>query len=124
MYVIRAFSPRIASGNAAKVYISETASNNITRSQRVWNGAVLGQMETAVQEGLMEGMPAKQMATLLKKYLAEPDNYFRRFRIKTGEDAMGNSIYGRKWKKRFGEEAYFSFHDCGAVLLLVNPLGG
>ncbi len=45
-------------------------------------------------------MPAKRMATLIKQYLNEPENYFRRFRIKTGNDEYGNTIYGRQWKKR------------------------
>lgn len=96
----RAFAPRMTSGNAAKLYISETAANNITHSTRVWNGAVLGQMETAVQEALMDGMPAKQMAGLIEEYLNDPDSCFRRFRIKTGVDADGRSMYGRMWKKR------------------------
>lgn len=100
----RAFAPRMTSGNAAKLYISETAANNITHSTRVWNGAVLGQMETAVQEALMDGMPAKQMAGLIEEYLNEPDSCFRRFRIKTGVDADGKSMYGRKWKKRIRNE--------------------
>lgn len=99
--VMDAFAPRVQSMTAAKRYMASIADGSITASQRVWNGAVLGQMETACQEALMEGLPAKRMATLMKQYLVEPDNYFRRFRIKTGEDAMGNSIYGRQWKKRY-----------------------
>ena len=53
-----------------------------------------------VQEALMEGMPAKQMAGLIEEYLNGPDNCVRRFRIKTGVDADGKSMYGRKWMKR------------------------
>lgn len=102
--VERAFAPRLTSGNAAKLYISETASNNITRSMRVWNGATLGQMETAVQEAMMEGMPAQQMAGLIEQYLNDPESCFRRFRIKTGVDADGKSMYGRKWMKRVRNE--------------------
>ncbi len=82
-------------------------------SQRVWNGATLGQMETAVQEAMLEGMPAKQMATLMKKYLNEPDNFFRRFRIKTGESETGESIYGRQWKKRIQQpDGTYKWKDC------------
>jgi len=98
--VWQAFAPRISSGNAALLYMTETASDNITHSTRVWNGAVLGQMETAVQQAMMEGMPAKQMAGLIEQYLNDPDSCFRRFRIKTGVDADGRTMYGRKWKKR------------------------
>lgn len=102
--VAKAFMPRVASGNAAKVFIKANRAGNITASQRVWNGAALGQMETAVEEGLMEGMPAKRMAKLLEEYLVDPDSCFRRFRIKTGVDADGKSMYGRKWKKRIIHE--------------------
>lgn len=98
--VMKAFAPKLTSGIAANMFAKEISKSNITASQRVWNGAVLGQMETAVQEALSEGMPAKRMATLLQKYLVEPDSCFRRFRIKTGVDADGKSSYGRKWKKR------------------------
>ena len=102
--MLRAFAPRISSGNAARTFIAENAAGNITRSTRVWNGATLGQMETAVQEALMEGMPAKQMAGLIEEYLNDPDSCFRRFRIKTGVDADGKSMYGRKWMKRVRNE--------------------
>ena len=98
--VEKAFSPRVGSGSAAKAFIRANRAGSITASQRVWNGAVLGQMETAVQEALMEGMPAKRMAALLEDYLVNPDDCFRRFRIKTGENANGKTMYGRQWKKR------------------------
>lgn len=98
--VEKAFSPSVGSGNAAKAFIRANRAGSITASQRVWNGAVLGQMETAVQEALMEGMPAKRMAALLEDYLVNPDDCFRRFRIKTGENANGKTMYGRQWKKR------------------------
>jgi hypothetical protein len=102
--VAKAFMPRVASGNAAKVFIKANRAGNIIASQRVWDGATLGQMETAVDEGLMEGMPATRMAKLLEDYLVDPDSCFRRFRIKTGVDADGKSMYGRKWKKRIIHE--------------------
>ncbi|MBR1785283.1 MAG: hypothetical protein IJ760_07620 [Bacteroidales bacterium] len=95
-----AFMPRVASGNAAKAFIRANRAGSITASQRVWNGAVLGQMETAVEEGLMDGVGAKRMASLLEDYLVNPDECFRRFRVKKGVDANGKSMYGRKWKKR------------------------
>lgn len=110
--VERAFAPRLTSGNAAKLFIRETESNNITRSMRVWNGATLGQMETAVQEALMDGMPAKQMAGLIEQYLNDPDSCFRRFRIKTGVDDDGKSMYGRKWMKRVrNDDGSTSWYD-------------
>lgn len=98
--VEEAFAPKVSSGNAAKAFIRASRDGSITASQRVWNGAVLGQMETAVEEALMDGVGAKKMATLLEDYLVNPDDCFRRFRVKTGVDAGGKSMYGRRWKKR------------------------
>ncbi len=98
--ILNAFMPKVTSGNAAKAFIIANKSGNIIASQRVWNGAVLGQMETAVEEALIDGMPAKRMAKLIEQFLNNPDDCFRRFRIKTGVDASGKSMYGRKWKKR------------------------
>lgn len=97
---MKAFAPKIASNVASKTFAKEIAKGNITASQRVWNGAVLGQMETAVQESLFEGTSARRMATKLQQFLADPDSCFRRFRISTGVDADGKNAYGRKWKKR------------------------
>ena len=37
---------------------------------------------------------------LLIWYLQDPDKFYRRFRIKVGEDENGQPIYGRKWKRR------------------------
>lgn len=98
--IMKAFAPKIASNVASKTFAKEIAKGNITASQRVWNGAVLGQMETAVQESLFEGTSARRMATKLQQFLADPDSCFRRFRISTGVDADGKNAYGRKWKKR------------------------
>ena len=53
------------------------------------------------------------MATLIKQYLNEPENYFRRFRIKTGESETGESIYGRQWKKRIQQpDGTYKWKDC------------
>lgn len=98
--IMKAFAPKIASNVASKTFAKEIAKGNITASQRVWNGAVLGQMETAVQESLFEGTSARRMATKLQQFLTDPDSCFRRFRISTGVDADGKNAYGRKWKKR------------------------
>lgn len=98
--IVKRLSPKITSNVAAKTYIKATASGNITASTKVWNGAVLGQMESAVHDAMLEGMPAARMATHIKQFLEQPDEFFRRYRIKVGEDASGKSMYGRKWKKR------------------------
>ena len=98
--IVKRLSPKIASNVAANTFIKATASGNITASTKVWNGAVLGQMESAVHDAMLEGMPAARMATHIKQFLDQPDEFFRRYRIKVGEDASGKSMYGRKWKKR------------------------
>ncbi|MBQ0161086.1 MAG: hypothetical protein KBT28_10780 [Bacteroidales bacterium] len=98
--IVKRLSPKISAKVAAQTFINNTKSGNITASTRVWNGATLGQMECAVHDAIIEGMPASRMATNIKQFLNEPDNFFRRYRVKTGTDASGKSMYGRKWKKR------------------------
>ena len=93
--VEKAFLPRTRSVDAAKRYLEKVP----PLSTKVWNGTTLAQLETATQECLMEGWGASRAATHLKQFLNEPDVYYRRFRIKTGETEEG-AIYGRKWKKR------------------------
>lgn len=110
--ILQAFIPKIQSGYAAKLFLSECEAGNITHSMRVWNGATLGQMETAMQEALMDGMPATQAAKLLQQYLNDPESCFKRFRIKTGVDADGKSMYGRKWMKRVrNSDGTYSWFD-------------
>jgi hypothetical protein len=55
-------------------------------SGRVWNyaGQMKKQMEFGLDIAIGEGRSAKELATDLKKYLAEPDKLFRRVRDKHG----------------------------------------
>lgn len=85
---------------------SVTASNAIKfdmpkASLKVWNGTTLTHLESAIQEGIANGKSASGLAAYIKRFLNEPDNFYRRFRVKTGQDEEGNSIYGRKYKVRY-----------------------
>lgn len=71
-------------------------------SKRVWNltAGYKEELEMVLDLAIGEGTPAMKLASRLKKYLNEPDIFFRRFRVKIGEDEDGNPVYGRKWKRR------------------------
>lgn len=56
-----------------------------------------------------EGVPANRLAAQIKKYLQDPDKFYRRFRIKVGEDENGQPIYGRKWKRRVWDKEANSY---------------
>lgn len=76
-------------------------------SQNVWKytGQFKGELENTLDLAIGEGTPANQLAARVKEYLNDPDRWYRRFRIKIGEDEDGNPIYGRKWKRRiFNQE--------------------
>lgn len=47
-----------------------------------------------------EGTGANKLASKIQTYLQDPDRFYRRFRIKVGEDENGNTVYGRVWKRR------------------------
>ena len=53
---------------------------------------------------ITEGESASEMSRKLRQYLQDPDLMFRRFRYKTGEDADGNPIYEKKWKKKVRDD--------------------
>lgn len=71
-------------------------------SQKVWNYTtqLKGELEGTLDLAIGEGTPANRLATKIQEYLNEPDRWYRRFRVKVGEDEDGNPIYGRKWKRR------------------------
>lgn len=56
-------------------------------SERVWNlsSNFRTELEMAIDVAISEGVPAKQLATQIKKYLKEPDNLFRRYKDKNGQ---------------------------------------
>lgn len=54
-----------------------------------------------VNISLGQGDSAATVSRKVRKYLNNPDDMFRRFRYKKGEDEDGNAVYGRKWKRKY-----------------------
>ena len=80
--------------------------NGLKLSERVWNNTKLlhTELEDSLDLALGEGTAANKLATQIKKYLNNPDMFYRRFRVKVGEDEHGNNIYGRIWKRKVFDE--------------------
>lgn len=80
-------------------------------SQKVWKytGAYKEELENTLDLAIGEGTPANSMAAKIKQYLNDPDRWYRRFRVKIGEDEDGNPIYGRKWKRRVFDDETQSY---------------
>lgn len=99
--IMKRFLPKLRAEQAANAFMK----NVPTPSGKLWNGETLALMTSAVEDAIKQGMSASKMATQIKKYLLDPDDWHRRFRYKVGEDEEGNPVYGRKWKKREWDEA-------------------
>lgn len=76
--------------------------NGMNLSDRVWNSCrqLRDEMEIALTVGIGAGNSADVMSRTVRQCLNDPDLMFRRFRYKKGEDADGNPIWGKKWKKK------------------------
>lgn len=72
-------------------------------SQRVWKyvDQYKGNLEDAIDLGLGNGTAATTLSRDVRQYLQDPDVFFRRYRVKIGEDENGRTIYGRKWKRMY-----------------------
>lgn len=83
-------------------FARKTGDEGLNLSQKVWKyaGMYKEELENTLDLAIGEGTPANQLATKIKGYLNDPDRWYRRFRVKIGEDEDGNPIYGRKWKRR------------------------
>lgn len=83
-------------------FARKTGDGGLNLSQKVWKytGIYKDELEDALDLAIGEGTPANRLATQIQKYLNDPDRFYRRFRVKTGEDEDGNPIYGRIWKRR------------------------
>lgn len=83
-------------------FTRKTADNGLNLSQRVWKytGMYKSELEDTLELAMGEGTPAMQLASKIKTYLNDPDRFYRRFRVKIGEDEDGEPIYGYKWKRR------------------------
>ena len=76
--------------------------DGLSLSQNVWKytSQYKGELEGTLDLAIGEGTPANRLATQIKEYLNDPDRWYRRFRVKIGEDEDGKPIYGRIWKRR------------------------
>ena len=74
----------------------------LSLSQHVWKyvGQFKGELEGTLDLAIGEGTPANKLASQVKQYLQDPDRWYRRFRVKVGEDENGNPVYGSIWKRR------------------------
>ena len=79
------------------------------RSARVWNLSkqYKTELEMALDIAISEGTPANELASILKKYLRNPDSLFRRYRDKNGvlqlskkakEYHSGQGVYRSSYK--------------------------
>lgn len=89
----------------------KTGDDGLSLSQKVWkyNGMFKEELENTLDLAIGEGTPANRLATKIKGYLQEPDKFYRRFRVKIGEDENGNPIYGRIWKRRIWDKESESY---------------
>lgn len=92
-------------------FARKTGEEGLSLSQKVWkyNGMFEEELENALDLAIGEGTPANRLATKIKGYLQEPDKFYRRFRVKIGEDENGNPIYGRIWKRRIWDKESESY---------------
>lgn len=92
-------------------FARKTGEEGLSLSQKVWkyNGMFKEELENALDLAIGEGTPANRLATKIKGYLQEPDKFYRRFRVKIGEDENGNPIYGRIWKRRIWDKESESY---------------
>nr|DAF67688.1 MAG TPA: minor capsid protein [Caudoviricetes sp.] len=92
-------------------FARKTGDEGLSLSQKVWRytGAYKEELEKALDLAIGEGTPAMQLASKIKQYLNDPDRFYRRFRVKIGEDEDGNPIWGRKWKRRIFDKESGSY---------------
>lgn len=83
-------------------FARKTGEEGISLSQKVWRytGQFREELENCLDLAIGEGTGANKLASKIQTYLQDPDRFYRRFRVKAGEDENGNIIYGRQWKRR------------------------
>ena len=83
-------------------FARKTGEGGLNLSQKVWKytGIYKDELEDALDLAIGEGTPANRLATQIQKYLNDPDRFYRRFRVKIGENEDGTPKYGRIWKRR------------------------
>lgn len=92
-------------------------------SQRVWKyeGQFREELEMTLDLGIGEGFSGNKLASKVQQYLNDPDQFYRRFRIKTGEDENGNPVYGRVWKRRIFDKESQSYKWINSNPKSYNP---
>lgn len=83
-------------------FARKTGEEGLSLSQKVWRytGQFREELENCLDLAIGEGTGANKLASKIQTYLQDPDRFYRRFRVKAGEDENGNIIYGRQWKRR------------------------
>lgn len=83
-------------------FARKTGEEGLSLSQKVWRytGQFKEELENCLDLAIGEGTGANKLASKIQTYLQDPDRFYRRFRIKVGEDENGNTVYGRVWKRR------------------------
>lgn len=83
-------------------FARKTGKEGLDLSQKVWRytDQYREELEKSLDLAIGEGTPANRLATKIQEYLQEPDKFYRRFRVKTGEDENGKPIYDSIWKRR------------------------
>ena len=101
------FSAWMQRNDAARDAFINRTEKGLNLSDRVWQSVrqLRDEMEVAMTVAIGEGESASSMSRKVRQYLNDPDLMFRRFRFKKDEDADGNPVWGRKWKKRIKDEA-------------------
>lgn len=92
-------------------FARKSGDGGLNLSQKVWRytGMFRDELENTLDLAIGEDVPANRLAAQIKKYLQDPDKFYRRFRIKVGEDENGQPIYGRKWKRRVWDKEANSY---------------
>jgi len=87
---------------AMKAFFERKTGTGLNLSQKVWKytGIYKDELEDVLDLAIGEGTPANRLAKQAQKYLDDPDRFYRRFRIKIGENEDGTPKYGRIWKRR------------------------
>lgn len=92
-------------------FARKTGEEGLSLSQKVWRytGQFREELENCLDLAIGEGTGANKLASKIQTYLQDPDRFYRRFRVKVGEDENGNTIYGRQWKRRIYDKESESY---------------
>lgn len=92
-------------------FARKTGEEGLSLSQKVWRytGQFREELENCLDLAIGEGTGANKLASKIQTYLQDPDRFYRRFRVKVGEDKNGNTIYGRQWKRRIYDKESESY---------------